>query len=250
MGLTCHWAEPLEPLQSLELCGLNATLLADRHLPEMTRTAPGTLPASPRSLWKPRPPHTTRSPQSVTPCVPIKFFSDRKKKKKISGWNKPSSEIPSHTVLGLNLFLKKEVLIRVTFCPLWFLVMKIMSYEIPIYCWQLKRPGTEAAHNFRVPLYLVTNLFRGAGGCRLGLGGSPCPSAPQGRCGGLLGARTRGPGIWMSPLRRAQRLALRRFQIASKMSAQQRHLSKNKGRAFFLSLSPPLYNEKASQGDI
>lgn len=101
---------PSEPLQSLELCGLNATLLADRHLPEMTRTAPGILPASPRSLWKPRPPHTTRSPQSVTPCVPIKFFSDRKikKKKKISGWNKPSSEIPSHPVLGLNLFLKRQ----------------------------------------------------------------------------------------------------------------------------------------------
>ena len=115
--------------------------------------------------------------------------------------------------------------------------MKIMSYEIPIYCWQLKRPGTGAAHNFRVPLYLVTNLFRAAGGCRLGLGGPLCPSVPQGRCGGLLGTRTWGPGIWMSPLRRAQHLALRRFQIASKMSAQQRHLSKNKERASFLSLS-------------
>ena len=115
--------------------------------------------------------------------------------------------------------------------------MKIMSYEIPIYCWQLKRPGTGAAHNFRVPLYLVTNLFRAAGGCWLGLGGSLCPLVPQGRCGGLLGTRTWGPGIWMFPLRRAQHLALRRFQIASKMSAQQRHLSKNKGRASFLSLS-------------
>ena len=115
--------------------------------------------------------------------------------------------------------------------------MKIMSYEIPIYCWQLKQPGTGATHNFRVPLYLVTNLFRAAGGCRLGLGGSLCPSVPQGRCGGLLGTRTWGPGIWRSPLRRAQHFALRRFQIASKMSAQQRHLSKNKGRASFLSLS-------------
>ena len=114
--------------------------------------------------------------------------------------------------------------------------MKIMSYEIPIYCWQLKRPGTGAAHNFRVPLYLVTNLFRAAGGCWLGLGGSLCPLVPQGRCGGLLGTRTWGPGIWMFPLRRAQHLALRRFQIASKMSAQQRHLSKNKERASFFSL--------------
>ena len=58
--------------------------------------------------------------------------------------------------------------------------MKIMSYEIPIYCWQLKRPGTGATRNFRVPLYLVTNLFWVVGGCRLGLGGSLSPSVSRG----------------------------------------------------------------------
>lgn len=64
--------------------------------------------------------------------------------------------------------------------------MKIMSYEIPIYCWQLKRPGTRAAHNFRVPLYLVTNLFWASGGCRLGWGGSLSPSVSR---GGLEGSQ-------------------------------------------------------------
>lgn len=77
--------------------------------------------------------------------------------------------------------------------------MKIMSYEIPIYCWQLKRPGTGAARNFRVPLYLVTNLFRAAGGCRLGLGGSLSLSfSPPGktwRAPGHQNVRTRHLGV-------------------------------------------------------
>lgn len=51
--------------------------------------------------------------------------------------------------------------------------MKIMSYEIPIYCWQLKRPSTRAARNFSAPLYLLTYLFGTKGPCLLHLAG-PC----------------------------------------------------------------------------
>lgn len=113
--------------------------------------------------------------------------------------------------------------------------MKIMSYEIPIYCWQLKRPGTGAARNFRVPLYLVTNLFwlwEAAGWAWKG----PClPQSPW-EIWRLHSTRTWGPRVWMSPLKKAQYLVLI-FQTASKMSAQQRCLSKNKGKAFFLSPS-------------